>query len=135
MGSSIIDPEIHNDLSHCDSINMKKCETSALSCQYIKSLPNNIINPVSLLSAYQKFDFTTSSHCFQIAVTTKEQALSDVKTGKIWGYMSFPNNFSNHLIDRAAANIFADNETLDGSTITLQLDHSRKSVTPKGIRE
>ncbi|XP_021950773.1 ABC transporter G family member 23 isoform X2 [Folsomia candida] len=104
LAFGIIDPEIHNDLSHCDSINMKKCETSALSCQYIKSLPNNIINP--------------------IAVTTKEQALSDVKTGKIWGYMSFPNNFSNHLIDRAAANIFADNETLDGSTITLQLDHS-----------
>lgn len=47
LAFGIINPEINNDLSKCDSIPTDKCRTDTLSCQYIKALPNNIIDPVS----------------------------------------------------------------------------------------
>jgi hypothetical protein len=47
LAFGIVDPEINFDLARCDIPEVKKCGVEALSCQYIKTLPNNIIDPVS----------------------------------------------------------------------------------------
>jgi hypothetical protein len=60
----------------------------------------------------------------QIAVATAEQALYDVQIGKLWGYMEFPANYSQNLVNRGLEGIWADNATLDLSTISLRMDYS-----------
>jgi hypothetical protein len=47
LAFGIIDPEVNFNVSKCDAVSLTKCGSDALSCQYIKTLPNNIINPVS----------------------------------------------------------------------------------------
>jgi hypothetical protein len=55
-----------------------------------------------------------------------EEALEDVRSGKLWGYMSFPQNYTQHSLDRAVAGRFAENESISESTIEFRLDMSRK---------
>ncbi|XP_035713937.1 uncharacterized protein LOC118438184 [Folsomia candida] len=49
--------------------------------------------------------------------------------GRILGYIMIPRNYSDHLRDRIVFNIHADNETLDGSTMSVQLDNSNYLVS------
>ncbi len=42
------------------------------------------------------------------------------------GYLTIPSNFSAHLKDRLIFRLHADNETLDGSTVGVRLDMTRK---------
>lgn len=53
-----------------------------------------------------------------------DAAFNDVKRGASKGYLVFPDNFTNHMKNRALQKKFADNETLDGSTITVHMDFS-----------
>jgi ABC-type multidrug transport system permease subunit len=104
LAFGIINPEINNHLSVCDLPSDRNCSSDRLSCDYIKTLPNSIIDPVS--------------------VPTAERGLDDIKLGKLWGFMSFPENYSKHLVQRGAEHIWSSNETLTGSTISVQMDHS-----------
>jgi hypothetical protein len=54
-----------------------------------------------------------------------EEALDNVRAGTTWGYIRFPQNFSQHLTDRALTGNFAENETLESSTIQFRMDMSR----------
>lgn len=46
LAFGVVDPEVNFDLAKCD-MPYNKCDTSTLSCRFIKTLPNNIIRPVS----------------------------------------------------------------------------------------
>ncbi|XP_035707282.1 ABC transporter G family member 23-like isoform X1 [Folsomia candida] len=59
-----------------------------------------------------------------IPISSEMRALNDVKQGKLSGYISIPANFSEHSKARFLFGLHSDNETLDGSTVTVRLDHS-----------
>ncbi len=42
------------------------------------------------------------------------------------GYLIIPSNFSAHVKDRLIFRLYADNETLDGSTVGVRLDMTRE---------
>ncbi len=42
----------------------------------------------------------------------------------MWGYISFPSNFSEAMIERGIAGNLADNETLQASRIKIKMDMS-----------
>lgn len=91
---------------------MKNADTSCgadLSCRYLNEL------------IHRKKDFFDL-----VAVKSEEEALEQVKLGKMWGYLSFPDNYTQHVGFRGAHGLYADNETLEGSIIKLKLDMSRE---------
>jgi hypothetical protein len=57
---------------------------------------------------------------------SKEEALIDIQSGASKGYLVFPDNFTEHMKNRGLQRNFADNETLEGSTITFHMDYSGK---------
>lgn len=44
--------------------------------------------------------------------------------GSIRGYIEIPDNYSVHIIERAVTTLFASNETVDGTTVTMHMDMS-----------
>ncbi|XP_035713927.1 ABC transporter G family member 20 [Folsomia candida] len=60
---------------------------------------------------------------------SKLEASKSLKMGHILGYIMIPRNYSDHLRDRIVFNIHANNETLDGSTVSVQLDNSNYLVS------
>ncbi|CAL8072809.1 unnamed protein product [Orchesella dallaii] len=78
-----------------------------LSCRYLNQLK------------YQNGDF------FDLVPVEKESdAVDEVRLGKMWGYISFPENYSEYVGLRSGHGLFADNETLEGSIVKLRLDMS-----------
>ncbi|XP_035701366.1 ABC transporter G family member 23 [Folsomia candida] len=59
-----------------------------------------------------------------VPMDTELDALQDVKTGGITGYIKFPINFTENVINRFVWRIHADEEILNGSTISIRLDNS-----------
>ncbi|OXA58774.1 ABC transporter G family member 23 [Folsomia candida] len=57
------------------------------------------------------------------------EALKSLKMGHILGYIVIPRNYSDYLRDRIVFNIHAGNETLDGSTMSVQLDNSNYLIS------
>lgn len=55
-----------------------------------------------------------------------KEALDSVQSGKSWGLISFPENYTVHLRSRFTFRNFVDNETSTGSQITIKLDRSCK---------
>lgn len=46
--------------------------------------------------------------------------------GSLYGILTIPTNYTQHTIDRTLAANYALNESLDGTTIRVQLDYSSK---------
>lgn len=83
-----------------------------LSCKYLNQLKHR---------KEDFFDF--------IPVRSEQEAVEQVKLGKMWGYLSFPVNYSQYVGFRSAHGLYADNETLDNSIVKVKLDMSRKKKT------
>jgi hypothetical protein len=54
-------------------------------------------------------------------------ALQDIKKGNLWAYISIPANYSYFVVERATSELYASDETFDGSRITFEMDMSSKS--------
>lgn len=52
------------------------------------------------------------------------KAIEDVRLGKLFGYMAFPQNYSLHMVNRGMLGKLSDNLTIEGSTIAVQGDFS-----------
>jgi len=57
---------------------------------------------------------------------TEQEALKSVEKGHIYGFLTFPSNFSTELFNRLIAGPVPTNESIIGSTISVQLDMSSK---------
>ena len=57
-----------------------------------------------------------------------EEALADVHKGRIWGFMEFPTNFSVYMIDRGIAGNLAENATIYGSRVRIQMDMTNQQI-------
>ncbi len=60
----------------------------------------------------------------QMSMKNEADALKSVQNGQTMGYLVIPFNYTDHLKNRFVQNIFADNETLSGSSIKVRLDNS-----------
>jgi hypothetical protein len=67
-------------------------------------------------------------------VYSEEEAVEEIQAGRLWGYMSVPENYSQHMGDRALSRNYATNETIDGTTISFRMDMSRKIIRSQLIR-
>ncbi|XP_021950774.1 ABC transporter G family member 23 [Folsomia candida] len=80
------------------------CLASGAGCKYVSSLPEEQV-------IMSNFD-------------SEEDGLFAIKSGKIWGYLSIPENFTEYLRLRGLHRNFADEETITGSTISIKMDMS-----------
>ncbi|OXA40394.1 ABC transporter G family member 23 [Folsomia candida] len=55
---------------------------------------------------------------------TEFDALQALQMGSITGYLKFPGNFTENMLKRLVWNIHADEEIINGSTISILLDNS-----------
>lgn len=62
-----------------------------------------------------------------VPVKSEAEAVAEVNLGKMWGYISFPANYSEYVSYRGAHGVYADEDTLEGSIVKVRLDMSRKS--------
>ncbi len=54
--------------------------------------------------------------------------MSLIERGDAIGYVEFPSNYTNYFIQRLLRRNFADNKTIDGSTIKSRWDLSGKET-------
>ncbi|OXA44305.1 ABC transporter G family member 23 [Folsomia candida] len=59
-----------------------------------------------------------------VKMTTELDALDSVTSGQSSGYVVIPSNFTFHSNNRFVWNIHSDNESIEGSTISVKLDNS-----------
>ncbi|ODN00401.1 ABC transporter G family member 23 [Orchesella cincta] len=85
------------------------CSLVGLSCEYLNTLPGDVV--------HQRF------------YKTEEEARYAVQRGKIWGFMSFPEEFSSAYYTKIASSALADEETLNGSSIALEMDETSKQIS------
>lgn len=62
----------------------------------------------------------------QIHVNAYHDGIRLVEKGDLLGIVEFPANFSLHMRNRMLQRNFADNKTIDGSTLPVQMDESSK---------
>ncbi|XP_021960922.1 ABC transporter G family member 20 isoform X3 [Folsomia candida] len=100
---------INNEMSTlglCDA--PMGCSTANLSCRYLKFLPKDSLH----LTFYEN----------------ETAAISEIEKGNMWGYISFPSNFSEAMIERGISGNLADNETLHASRIKIKMDMSNQQI-------
>ncbi|CAL8138000.1 unnamed protein product [Orchesella dallaii] len=91
------------------------CLIENLSCQYIDKIPIDHIS----LSFYP----------------SAKEAKESLLMGRIWGYMMFPQNYSQNFFLRATSGSqFFDNETFAGSNIIFEMDATSKQITATLIK-
>lgn len=86
------------------------CDFTDLSCRVL----DHLFDQKTLIPTYYETD---------------AEALTAVKEGKAWGRLSLPANFSRNFLKRLWSSIDADQETLNASTISVDLDQSNQQVT------
>ncbi|XP_021967250.1 uncharacterized protein LOC110862362 [Folsomia candida] len=59
-----------------------------------------------------------------VPLTTELDVEQAIKAGDLMGYLKFPENFTENMRKRFVWRIYADEETLNGSTISIRLDNS-----------
>lgn len=79
-----------------------------LSCHYLDLLPNKTLSLVN-------FD-------------DEATALKEVQKGDLWGYISFPENYSQAIFDRILSGGDPTNETLENSLISFEMDMTSKQI-------
>jgi len=89
---------------------MDDCIVANLSCRYLNSLPLEVITLVNYKTA--------------------AEARMDIELGQIRGFMIFPDGFSDAMFARSTSELASiSNETLESSTIALEMDASNAVVT------
>jgi phosphoserine aminotransferase len=94
-------------LVHCKDYKEMKNQTCFLEGDY------------TICSFFNQFE---ENEINWVKKSTEREALISVQNGESIGYLSFPKDFSQHLKERMLFRAFSDNETIDGSTITLRMD-------------
>lgn len=51
-------------------------------------------------------------------------ALKATQEGSTWGYLMFPENFTEKLFERVMSGAFVDESTINASQITVRLDET-----------
>ncbi|ODN04363.1 ABC transporter G family member 23 [Orchesella cincta] len=59
-----------------------------------------------------------------VPIQSAELAKAQVLEGNLWGYFTFPSNYSQHMANLVVEQKFAGNETLEGSRVRLRMDMS-----------
>lgn len=59
---------------------------------------------------------------------SEDVALEQVQKGDLWGYISFPANYSQAIFDRILSGGDPTNETLENSLISFEMDMTSKSI-------
>ncbi|ODM94571.1 ABC transporter G family member 23, partial [Orchesella cincta] len=107
MKVGVVNEELLNWTSQCDAdaIQWDHCDLTFLSCKYINEIRNkDILNLIPFNSA--------------------EDALAQVQRGQLWGYLTFPENFTQYTLELFATRLFARNESIVGSRTHMYLDFS-----------
>jgi len=65
-----------------------------------------------------------SKNFFQISYENEDLATQGVRDGHVWGFITFPSNYSENMLDRFLSGNYAGNSTLEGSTVLFDLDLS-----------
>lgn len=60
----------------------------------------------------------------KISTASISESLDLIHKGDAIGYLEFPENFTHHFRNRAVHRNFADNETIDGSSLRMRMDLS-----------
>jgi hypothetical protein len=97
------DPILHTVLQSGEE---GDCQIANLSCRFLSNLPFNIIE----LSYF----------------STPEEARAEVTSGNIRGFMTFPDNYSDFMFERSNGGLSLENSTIEGSTISFEMDASSK---------
>ncbi|CAG7829425.1 unnamed protein product [Allacma fusca] len=84
------------------------CTTVNLSCRYLDAIPKFSVHLVPFV--------------------TEEDAIKEIEMGQLWGYISFPQNFSIALMDRELNGNAADNSSIYESRIRIQMDMSNQQI-------
>ncbi|OXA49624.1 ABC transporter G family member 20 [Folsomia candida] len=92
-----------------DRGSIEGCDVENLSCKFLTEIPTDTI----YLRDY----------------ASNELARDAVRAGKIWGFLSFPENFSDNVYERAAGANTIENETLQGSYVNAEMDYSNKQIS------
>ncbi|OXA59297.1 ABC transporter G family member 20 isoform X2 [Folsomia candida] len=95
-------------VSLMDRVTKEGCDVENLSCKFLAEIPSDTI----YLRDY----------------ATDELARDAVKAGKVWGFFSFPEKFSDNVYERAAGANTIENETLQGSYVNVEMDYSNKQI-------
>ncbi|CAL8123142.1 unnamed protein product [Orchesella dallaii] len=90
-----------------DGLQQNLCDYKQLSCSFISELKK-------------------SGNVETIPTQSSELAYQQVKEGKLLGYVVFPPNYSEHLANLKVEQMFARNETLEGSRVRMRLDMSNR---------
>lgn len=113
MKFGIVNHELdHFGFSNCVDLlaapKNESCHLIGLSCTYLTFLPDDVV--------HQRF------------YDTEDEARYAVQRGKIWGFMSFPAEFSAAYYTKVASSALADEEVLNGSSIALEMDETSKQI-------
>ncbi|XP_035707989.1 ABC transporter G family member 23-like isoform X2 [Folsomia candida] len=106
---------IHNDPGFnisdatCNYNNATRCFENVGICDFLKNFETD------------KFSW--------IHVNSFQDGVSLLEGGRVLGMLEFPANFSLHMQNRMLQRNFANNETIDGSTISVRMDESNKILT------
>ncbi|OXA53873.1 ABC transporter G family member 23 [Folsomia candida] len=106
---------IHNDPSFnindptCNYNNATKCFENVGLCDFLQNFETD------------KFTW--------IHVNAYHDGIRLVEKGDLLGIVEFPANFSLHMRNRMLQRNFADNKTIDGSTLPVQMDESNKILS------
>lgn len=102
-----------SEVSNCDELldqrTSENCSLIGLSCEFLKFLPEDVV--------HQRF------------FDAESDARDAVERGKTWGFMSFPPEFSSAYFTKIASNALADEETLNSSSIHLEMDETNKQIS------
>ncbi|OXA40401.1 ABC transporter G family member 23 [Folsomia candida] len=64
------------------------------------------------------------SHINLVPMQTETEGLEAIQSGRITGYLKFPENFTENVMKRLVWNIHADEEIINGSQVSIRLDNS-----------
>ncbi|XP_035703690.1 ABC transporter G family member 23 isoform X2 [Folsomia candida] len=99
-------------------------------CDYNANSTNCFEN-IGICNFLNKFDDTEFTW---IHTDSYQEALASVKLGNHLALIEFPKNFTNHLKNRMLHQNFADNSTILGSTISIQMDESN-AITQAWVKK
>ncbi|CAL8083324.1 unnamed protein product [Orchesella dallaii] len=118
MAIGVVNGELPNWKEECMVDIERGCSSGnlqGLSCRYLNSLPRETLN--------------------LIPYDTKEEAINEIHKGNLWGVLTIPANYSQHIVDRSSAGNFAENATLDGTILGTTLDMSHYMAAVLMVRK
>ncbi|ODM92534.1 ABC transporter G family member 23 [Orchesella cincta] len=105
----VVNHEVSNSICAKHVPKLGKCEWTHLSCVYLSHIPTVNVKVVP-------FD-------------SEEDAESAVGAGEIWGYLRFPQNFSERMYERTVLGAKVDEFVITSSDIIGKFDETNKHIT------